>query len=135
MAAVKLESRKGGRISREDIQPEVFGGSYEVRAVELGGFNVSFEKALDDMDVTPYLKGLPDNRDPCPHWGFLFKGKIIVRYKDREETINAGEAYYMASGHTAIVKKGSELIEFSPKSELDKTMAVIAKNLERIGTK
>lgn len=133
--AVKLESRKEGRIAREDIQPEVFGGSYEVRAVELGGFNVSFEKALDDMDVTPYLKGLPDDRDPCPHWGFLFKGKIIVRYKDREETINAGEAYYMAPGHTAIVKKGSELVEFSPKSELDKTMAVIVKNLERIGTK
>src|SRR3972149_5984652 len=135
MAAVKLESRKEGRISREDIQPEVFGGSYEGRAVDLGGFNVSFEKSLEDMDVTPYLKGLPDDLDPCPHWGFLFKGKIIIRYKDREETVNAGEAYYMAPGHTALVKKGSELVEFSPKSELDKTMAVIAKNLQTIGTK
>ncbi len=128
--SVQLKQIKEFHTIRDRIPVEKLGDLYEVRSVEWGGFNVSFEKALADMDVTPYLKGLPDNRDPCPHWGFLFKGKIIIRYKDREETVNAGEAYYMAPGHTALVTKGSELIEFSPKSELDKTMAVVTKNLQ-----
>jgi hypothetical protein len=128
--AVKLESGKENHISRSDIQPEVFNGIYEVRVVERGGFNISFEKALADIDITPYLNGLPDTLDSCPHWGFLIKGKIIVRYKDHEEIINSGEAYYMAPGHTVFVTKGSETIEFSPKLELDKTMAIIAKNME-----
>ncbi len=130
-----MVSRKEGHFSREDIEPQKIPLGYEIRGVELGGFRVSFQRALEDMDVAPYLKGLPGDRDPCPHWGYLIKGRIIVRYKDREEIINAGEAYYMAPGHTVLVKKGSELVEFSPKSELDKTTAVITKNLERLGTK
>jgi hypothetical protein len=116
------------------IPAETFSGLYEVRSVEWGGFNVSFEKALADMDVTPYLKGLPDNLDQCPHWGFLFKGKMIIRYKDHEETVSAGEAYYMAPGHTTLVTKGSELIEFSPKKEIDKTMEIIARNFQATGS-
>src|SRR5207245_7421707 len=30
-------------------------------------------------DLAPLLKGLPDDRCQCPHWGFLFKGRIVVR--------------------------------------------------------
>jgi len=85
--------RKETHASKDQIPAETMGDVYEARAVEWGGFTVSFERALDDVDVTPYLKGLPDDRDQCPHWGFVFKGKMIVRYKDHEETINTGEAY------------------------------------------
>ena len=109
---------------------EKLGGVYEAGAVQWGGFNVSFERALADMDAKPYFKGLPDDLDQCPHWGFLLKGKMIVHYKDHDETINAGEAYYIAPGHTPIVTRGTELIEFSPIEEYGKTMAVVAKNLE-----
>jgi len=115
---------------RDDIPVEKLGDAYEAGAVQWGGFNVSFERALADMDVTPYFKGLPDDLDQCPHWGYIFKGTMIIRYKDREETINAGEAYYVAPGHTTIVTKGTELIEFSPVAEIEKTMAAVTKNLQ-----
>lgn len=108
------------------------GDVYEARQTEWGGFIVSFEKALEDADVTPFLKGLPDNLDQCPHWGYVFKGKMTVRYKDHEETVNEGQAYYIAPGHTVIVKKGTELIEFSPKEELEKTMTVVMKNAQEM---
>jgi hypothetical protein len=116
--------------SKRELPLEKLGDVYETRAVEWGGFNVSFEKALADMDTTPFFKGLPDNSDQCPHWGFVLKGKIVVHYKDHEETIKAGEAYYLAPGHNALVTKGTEVIEFSPKSELDKSIAVAMKNLQ-----
>ena len=108
----------------------VFGGRYEVRAVDWGDMHVSFEKALEEADVTPYLKGLPDDLDPCPHWGFVIKGSVVFKYKGHEEVVNAGEAYYAAPGHTAIVAKGTELIEFSPANEFKRTNEVVAKNMQ-----
>src|SRR3990170_4648489 len=84
--------------SKDQLKLERMGDIYEARAIQWGGFNISFEKALQDVDVTPFLKGLPDDLDQCPHWGYVFKGKIIVRYKDHEEIINEREAYYMAPG-------------------------------------
>jgi hypothetical protein len=33
--------------------------------------------------LAPPLKGLPDDRCQCSHWGHLFKGKIVVRYADQ----------------------------------------------------
>jgi len=120
---------------QSQIPVEKMGDVYEARGVEWGGLNVSFEKALADMDVTPFLKGLPDDLDQCPHWGFVFKGKIIVRYKDYEETINAGEAYYIAPRHSVIVTKGTELIEFSPLNEYRKTMEMVMKNAQAMEAK
>ena len=30
------------------------------------------------MDIIPYLKGLPNDDDPCPHCGIVVKGKIEI---------------------------------------------------------
>ena len=130
--SIKVENETHASISQ--IPAEKMGDVYEARVVQWGGMNVSFEKALADMNVTPYLKGLPNNMDQCPHWGYVFKGKLIVRYKDHEENVNAGEAYYIAPGHTVVVTKGTELIEFSPVHELDRTMAVVMKNMQQMST-
>ena len=98
---------------------------YEGRFIEWGGFIISFEKWLEELDETDLLSSLPDGRCPCPHWGFLFKGKMIVRYKDHEETITAGEAYYLKPGHVSLIAKGTESMEVSPKREYEEAMAVI----------
>jgi hypothetical protein len=31
------------------------------------------------------MKGLPDVRCRCPHWDYVFKGKMTARYADRDE--------------------------------------------------
>ena len=105
-------------------------GDYEVRTVQWGNVNVSFEKAVSDMDVTPLLKGLPNDLGQSPHWGFVFKGEFISKYKGHEEHIKAREAYYTASRHTTLVKAGTELLEFSPVRKIEKTFAAIMKNLQ-----
>lgn len=115
--------------TKDKLSVESLGGIYEVRTARWGGFNVSFEKALADIDMEGLFNGAPDDRCQCPHWGFLIRGKMISRYKDHEETINAGEAYYLAPGHLVFVAKDTEMIEFSPLDEHNKTMEIVAKNL------
>jgi len=71
------------------------------------------------VDFTPLLKGLPDDRCPCPHWGYVLRGAITVRYADgTEETTRAGEAYYWPGGHTGWTDEGVTFIEFSLADEI-----------------
>ncbi|HXH95634.1 MAG TPA: hypothetical protein VNH40_00360 [Gaiellaceae bacterium] len=105
---------------------EGFEGRYE----ELGGYTVGFESYSADMDAAPIFQGLPDDRCQCPHWGYVVKGKIGFRYADREETYEAGDAYYAPAGHTPILYDGGEVVEFSPTDQLGQTMDVVKRNIE-----
>jgi hypothetical protein len=67
------------------------------------------------------LKGLPDDRCQCPHWGYLLAGRLRVRYASHEEIVNLGEVYYMAPGHTMAAEAGTVLIEFSPKKDFERS--------------
>ena len=80
------------------------------------------------------LRGAPNDQCQCPHFGYVFKGKMTFRFADREETYEAGDAYYVPPGHTPVLHAGCELVEFSPTEELGKTMEVIMKNMEAAGT-
>ena len=95
-----------------------------------GEMHVEFDVFKQMMDVTPLLKGLPNDRDQCPHWGVLTKGQMRIIYDGKEEIVKAGDAYYMPPGHTAIVEAGSEGWEFSPNDKLQKTMEVMMRNME-----
>jgi hypothetical protein len=95
-----------------------------------GDMHVEYDVFKKRFDVTPFLKGLPKDRDPCPHWGIVVKGKMTMMVDGKEEIVKAGDAYYMQPGHTAIVEAGSEFWEFSPKNKLKKTMQVIMRNFE-----
>ena len=53
-----------------------------------------------------------------------------MRYADRNETFNAGDAYYAKPGHTPVVTAGTEIVEFSPTDLLQQTMAVVGMNME-----
>jgi hypothetical protein len=105
---------------------EGFEGHYEHMA---GGYTVGFESYGADADLAPVFRGLPDDQCQCEHWGYVLKGKIGFRYGDREETYEAGDAYYAPPGHTPILYAGGEVVEFSPTDELAHTMEVVTKNM------
>jgi glyoxylate utilization-related uncharacterized protein len=104
-------------------------GVLEDRSDELGGYTAGFTSFLADMDPAPLFVGLPDDRCQCPHWGYVLKGKITFRFADREETYEAGDAYYVPPGHTPVMYEGNEVVEFSPTDELAKTMDVLMRNM------
>ena len=61
-------------------------------------------------------------------------GKVKYSYGDHEETFETGDAYYTPPGHTPTIYAGTELIEFSPTDELQKTVEVVTKNMEAGGS-
>ena len=101
---------------------------YEGRFEELGGYTVGFETFGETMDAAPLFAGLPDDRCQSPHWGVVMKGRLTFHYEDRDETIEAGEAYYAAPGHTPAMDAGTEVVEFSPTEDLGRTMEVVMRN-------
>ena len=100
------------------------------RSSELGGYTVNFVTITQSHDLGPMLASLPSGNCSCPHWGYVLKGRMIVRYPDREETIVAGEAFYMPPGHAPEADEGTEIIQFSPTDQLAETEAAIAKVLQ-----
>jgi len=76
------------------------------------------------------LKSLPGGNCSCPHWGYLFKGRMIVRYNDHEEVFEAGDAFYMSPGHAPEAEAGSEFVQFSPADQLAATVAAIEKGMQ-----
>ena len=96
------------------------------RSSELDGYSVNFVTITQSHDLAPMLAGLPTGKCTCPHWGYVLKGRVIVRYDDHEEVLEAGDAFYMSPGHAPEAEKGTELIQFSPADELAAVEAAMA---------
>ena len=60
----------------------------------------------------------------------MISGNVRFKYHDRDETFEAGDAYYTPPGHTPVLYAGTEIVEFSPTDELQRTVEVVNKNIE-----
>src|SRR5215210_5221085 len=109
------------KLSRDSFEVQDF-GPVEVREQRGDGYTINFVTFRENIDHGPLLKGLRDDRCQCPHWGYVLKGKLTFSYGDREETYEAGDAYYAPAGHIPVHNEpGTEYLQFSPTDELDKT--------------
>jgi hypothetical protein len=96
---------------------------------EWGGMTTGIVTIPAGTDVAGLLRGLPDDQCPCPHWGYVISGQLIVRYPDHEEAIGAGEAYYMPPGHVPEYAEDTEVFEVSPTEDLNKVIERAMGNL------
>jgi hypothetical protein len=79
-------------------------------------------------DLTPMFKGLPDDACPCPHWGYVIKGAVHVKYTDgTQEVAAAGDVFYWPAGHTGSVDEDTIFVDFSPAKELKQVLEHIAR--------
>ena len=101
-------------------------GVAEDRSAELDGYAVNFVTIKQTHDLAPMLAALPGGNCSCPHWGYVFKGSLTVRYADHEETFQAGDAFYMPPGHAPAAEAGTELLQVSPADKLAEVDAAIA---------
>jgi hypothetical protein len=112
-----------------DQLPILFGtDAGGIRGVDWGDLRCTIVSIPASTEVTPLLKGLPGDRCPCPHWGYVLKGEMRVAYIDRQETVRAGELFYMPPGHTLIVEQDVEYVEFSPPGPYDEFMETARRN-------
>jgi hypothetical protein len=102
----------------------------EGRYVELDDHTVSFETFKQDLDVTPYFRGLPVDSCTALHLGVVTSGQITFRWPDREETYVEGDAYVAPPGHRPLIAAGTSVVEFSRTAELAPVMDVIGRNIE-----
>ena len=117
------------KTSRENASQVADLGVMESRSEQLDGCTVEFTTFREDADGTPVFKGLPDDRCQSPHWGYVVRGRLTFRYAGHDETYEAGDAYYAPPGHIPVVTAGTEVVEFSPTDEYNRTLEVIARNM------
>jgi hypothetical protein len=107
-------------------------GPVDVGTVDLDGYTVDFLHVLVDLDMDQLLRGLPDDRCQCPHWGIVTDGRMIVRYAGHEEVVDAGDVFYMAPGHVPTYDVGTRVIQFSPTAEVQATTEAIMRNQQAL---
>lgn len=113
---------------KEDLAVTFSHNGAHGRGGHLGDMHVAFEEIPAGFDTTELFRGLPNDSCQSPHWGYLLKGRMRIKYANREKVINAGEAYHLAPGHNVIIEENAELVEFSPKGEYDKSLGVAHSN-------
>lgn len=110
----------------ETVEVEGYEGHFEHFP---SGYTAAFETYTADADLTPFFKGLPDDRCQSEHWGYVVNGRVTFKTAEGEETFEAGDAYYAAPGHTPVLYAGTEVVEFSPTEALQQTMEVVSRNM------
>ena len=114
--------------SKKELMKTMETSGLVIQETEWGNMHLGIETYKERTDLAPLLKGLPDNSCQSPHWGYMVKGSMLVKYEDGEEIIQAGDAYYLPPGHIAIVEADSKMVEFSPKNEYQKTHEAVERN-------
>jgi mannose-6-phosphate isomerase-like protein (cupin superfamily) len=118
------------KVSKDSVEAQDHGVVLDYTD-EVDGYTVDFVTFREDLDHTPLLVGLPDDRCQCPHWGYVLNGRVTYRFADREEVFEAGDAFYLPPGHVPVSNEpGSEILQFSPTDALQETATVIMKNME-----
>ncbi|MDX6675241.1 MAG: hypothetical protein QOH11_2659 [Solirubrobacteraceae bacterium] len=120
------------KVSKESVEAQDH-GPVEEWSGELDGYTANIVVFRQDMDQSPMLKGLPDDRCQCPHWGYVLKGRLTFRVGGHEEVFEPGDAFYLPPGHVGVANEpGSEFVQFSPSEELKTTEAVIMRNMQEM---
>jgi len=85
---------------------------------EDGGMVIALERWQRGLDTTEMFAELPEGACQEQHWGYVIKGRMTAKFTDgRTETISAGQAYYLAPGHNALIDEDIELVEFTPANQ------------------
>ena len=104
--------------TRNEAPVAIEGGGVELRMKEVGGdMTAAFVRLPEGTDLSPVVKGLPDDLCQCPHWGYLFKGRLKMRSKEGGQVYEAGQAFYWPPGHAPEALEDCEYVDFSPTKE------------------
>jgi hypothetical protein len=120
------------KAARDTVEHVEDFGVVEDRHTSFGEYTVNFVTFREEADHAPLLRGLPDDRCQCPHWGYVVAGRMTVRYADGEETLAPGDAFYLPPGHVPVAAAGTEIVLFSPTEEMKATDEAMMRNLQAL---
>ncbi len=104
-------------ITLEDLPTVIEDGPLKVRLRDEDGLAVGFVELPAGADLRGATKGLADDLCPCPHWGYMIKGRVRMHTLDGHVDFEAGQAFYWAPGHAPEALEDSAYVDFSPTDE------------------
>jgi hypothetical protein len=110
------------RMTPEDLPIAIDDGGVQLRMRDEDGLTVAFVRLPAGADLRPATKGLPDDLCPCPHWGYMIKGRVRMHTPSGPEDFEAGQAFYWAPGHAPEALEDSEYVDFSPTEEFQRVI-------------
>lgn len=110
-------------VEQHQVPVAVEADGVQLRKQPIGGdMTVAFVRARKGVDLRPPLKGLPDDRCQCPHWGYVIKGSVRMHTGDGHQDYTAGQAFYWAPGHAPEFVEDAEYVDFSPTAAFDEVI-------------
>jgi hypothetical protein len=94
------------------------------QSVQWGDLEVGYT-VVEPIDCSPGYQGLPGGLCPCPHYGYVFEGRLRAVYPGSDwpdEVASAGDAYFFPAGHTLIYEEPSRILELNPAAALQTVM-------------
>ena len=110
------------KVSKETAANVDDHGIVEDRHEDFDGHTIQFLSFRQDADGTPLMKGLPNDMCHSPHWGYMLKGRVMMRTEGGEEFYAAGQVFYWPPGHAPVALEDSEYVDFSPTEEFAKVI-------------
>lgn len=104
-------------------------GDASVRGVDWGEMRLTIVSVPAGTDFSPLLQGLPNDRCQGPHWGYVLKGRIRITYATEQETLAAGDYFYLPPDHTGFAEEDTEFIELAPPGLHDDFLRSAHRNL------
>ena len=114
---------------KEDVKKTLDSDVVTSHDTVMGDMAVSYVITRKELNLAPLLKGLPNDQCQARHWGYVLKGSFEVDYGDHKETCKEGEFFYLPPGHTLRAFSGTEVIQFTPNEENEKTVTAMTKNM------
>ena len=108
--------------NRTDLPIEIEGGGVEFRTARFGEQSIAWVRLPQGADLRPGLAGLPGDLCPCPHWGYLISGRLVMHGKDGDQTYDAGQAFHWGPGHAPEALTDCEYVDVSPSDELEQVV-------------
>jgi hypothetical protein len=89
----------------------------------------------EPMDCTALYADLPGGVCMCPHYGYMFSGRLRCTYPGSDwpdEVAEAGDAYFFRAGHVLVYEERSEVLELNPAAALQTLMDHIESVAEKM---
>jgi hypothetical protein len=116
--------------SKDALPVMLQAGPAQVRGVDWGRMRVGLVSVPAGTDFSPLLKGLPNDRCPGEHWGYVIKGRLHITGADgQEEDLVAGDFYHLPPGHTGIAEEDTDFIEIGEPGPHDEFLENARRNL------
>lgn len=109
-------------------------GSDGFRTIHWGDMELGYTTVHAPLDCSEMYRfgKLPGGVCPCPHYGYLFEGRMRAIYPGSDwpdEVIEAGEAFFIPSGHVLKYEEPTRVFELNPAHALQMCMDAMQKAL------